>query len=116
MSVRMILFPVFAHVALVFALLFSAARSRLNVVAGEASWRLEVEIGILFYLLTLCAWNTQFADLLFIVLAWIFVVLRILGATGATILDFPPSRTSMASAIVLAAMWIIYVLRLLFAF
>lgn len=116
MSVRMILLPVFAHVALVLFLLFSEARSRSNAAVGEPSWRAEVEIGVLFYILTLCAWNTQFADLLFIVLAWVFVVLRILGATGTTILDFPPSRTFMASAIVLTAMWIIYALRLLFAF
>jgi hypothetical protein len=116
MSVRMILLSIFAHIALVFVLLLSESATDADRPRGDLRWRSEIDIAVPFYLLTICAWNTQFADLLFIVLAWIFVALRIVGATGASVLDLRPSQTFMASAILLAAMWIIYALRLLFAF
>jgi hypothetical protein len=36
----------------------------------ESGWRDELVLPILFYVLTICAWQTQFADLLFVLLAW----------------------------------------------
>ena len=112
MSVRMILLPLFVHVALVFALLFSGFRTASDAGGRGAGWRDELALAVLFYVLTICAWQTKFADLLFLLLAWVFVVLRILDAVpyGAS------SRRNalfIASALVLAIMWVAYALRLL---
>ena len=113
MSVRMILLPVFVHVAFVFFLLFWGTRTRPNRDDHEIGWKRELELPLLYYVLTICAWHTQFADLLFLVLAWIFVALRLTGGIGfvsnATHLNF-----LVASAIVLAIMWAVYAARLLF--
>src|SRR5262249_50499511 len=81
MSVRMILLPVFVHVAFVFYLLFAGMRGSTST-NRDGAWRDEISLAVLYYLLTLCAWHTQFADILFVVLAWIFVVLRILAGIG----------------------------------
>jgi hypothetical protein len=114
MSVRMILLPVFVEVALTFVLLFwggfrAGEGARADV---RASWRDELELPVLFYVLTICAWQTQFADVLFLLLAWIFVVLRVLRAVRG---EAPQGPLWLGSAIVLAIMWAIYAIRLLLA-
>jgi hypothetical protein len=118
MSVRMILLPVFVHVAFVFVLVFWGMRTWSSPgVVREADWRDELVLPILFYVLTICAWQTQFADLLFVLLAWVFVALRILCAVGLGHPDRSAGRNALVvgSAIVLAIMWLIYALRLLLA-
>jgi len=112
MSVRMILLPVFVHVALVFFLLFWSGRG--NRSDADGSWRDELALPVLFYVLTIAAWQTQFADILFILLAWIFVALRVIRAVRNGGTDSRP--LAFASEIVLAVMWLIYALRLLLAF
>jgi hypothetical protein len=113
MSVRMILLPVFVHVALVFVLLFWASRGAgARTDRPAAAWRDEVPLGCLFYVLTIFAWQTKFADILFLVLAWVFVALRVLRAARDE-QDAGPLFTG--SAIVLAVMWLIYAVRLLLA-
>ncbi len=112
MSVRMILLPVFVQVALTFVLLFWTNRPGARS-AGDAPWREELELPILFYVLTIIAWQTQFAELLFLLLAWIFVALRILRAVRNEASNTGPLFIS--SAIVLGAMWLIYAIRLLLA-
>ena len=114
MSIRMILLPVFVQVALTFVLLFwGSVRTRNGARADErGSWRDEVELPVLFYVLTLCAWHTQFADFLFLLLAWIFVVLRILRAVRG---EGQGGPLFVGSAIVLAIAWAIYAFRLLLA-
>lgn len=110
MSVRMILLPVFVHVALIFVLLFWTGR-RSDQKNGRATWQEELSLPLLFYVLTIIAWQTRFADLLFVLLAWVFVALRVLRATRREEGNTGPLFT--ASAIVLAAMWLIYAVRLL---
>jgi hypothetical protein len=114
MSIRMILLPVFVHVALVFVLLlWGRVRTRNGARADErGSWRDEAALGALFYVLTICAWQTKFADLLFLLLAWIFVALRILGAVRSEAQGGP---LFVGGAIVLAIAWAIYAVRLLLA-
>ena len=112
MSVRMILLPVFVQVALTFVLLFWSNRPNTGGANGS-SWREELELPVLFYVLTICSWQTQFADLLFLALAWIFVVLRVLRAARNEGPNTGP--LFMASAIVLGVMWLIYAVRLLLA-
>ena len=117
MSVRMILLPVFVHVAFVFVLLLWDWRGAPAAAERAAGWRDELALPVLFYVLTICAWQTRFADILFVVLAWVFVVLRIAGRLGYG----PPDRSSqgnallLGSAILLAVMWAIYAVRLLLA-
>ena len=114
MSIRMILLPVFVQVALTFVLLFwGSVRTRSGARADErGSWRDEVELPMLFYVLTICAWHTRFADLLFLLLAWIFVALRILRAVRG---EGQGGPLFVGSAIVLAVAWAIYAVRLMLA-
>jgi hypothetical protein len=45
-------------------------------------WHDELAVAVLFYVLTICTWQTRRADLIFVVLALIFLVLRIIGGWG----------------------------------
>lgn len=110
MSVRMILLPVFAQVALTFVLLFWPRNSSR---ATRPGWEQELQLPVLFYILTIVAWQTQFADILFLLLAWVFVALRIVRAVRNE--EGNAGQLFMASAIVLAVMWLIYAVRLLLA-
>jgi hypothetical protein len=80
MSVSTILLPVFAHVAFVFVLMFRHCRSATPGNESAGIWRDELALAVLFYVLTIGAWQTRLADILFLVLASIFVALRIIGA------------------------------------
>lgn len=73
MTVQMILLPLFVHVALVLAVLLRAVRST-EVTADGLRAGLAA---LLFYTLTCLALFTRKADVAFVVLAWIFVLLRI---------------------------------------
>jgi hypothetical protein len=112
MSVRMILLPVFVQVALTFLLLFWSNTTNKRDATGSA-WREELELPVLFYVLTIVAWQTQFADILFLLLAWVFVALRVLRAVRNEGTNTGP--LFIASAIVLGVMWLIYAVRLLLA-
>ena len=113
MSIRMILLPVFVQVALTLVLLFwGSARSKNGGRAEGASWRDELELPVLLYVLTICAWQTKFADLLFLLLAWIFVALRVLRALRG---EAQAGPLFLGSAIVIAIMWAVYAVRLLLA-
>lgn len=113
MSVRMILLPVFVQVALTFVLLFWTSTGAGARAERRATWQEELELPVLFYLLTIVAWQTQFADLLFLLLAWIFVALRVLRVVRNE--DRNAGTLFMAGAIVLGVMWLIYAIRLLLA-
>ena len=100
MTVQEILLPLFVEVILTFLLLFWLAPLRNgdfnagisrpgNVALREPNWSprtLQVgyafsnqfELPVLFYVLTILAYVTHLAGLLFVVLAWIFVIFRIL--------------------------------------
>jgi hypothetical protein len=117
MSVSTILLPVFVHVAFVFVLMFRDWRAAPPVNERAGIWRDELALAVLFYVLTICAWQTRLADILFLVLASIFIALRIIGGLGYG----PTNRLSqrngllLASVILLAVMWAIYAVRLLLA-
>jgi len=117
MSVTTILLPIFVHVAFVFMLMFRDWRPGPSVNERAGAWRDELAIAVLFYVLTICAWQTRRADILFVVLAAIFVALRIIGGLwyGPT---HPPSQRNIlliASVFLLAVMWAIYAIRILLA-
>jgi hypothetical protein len=77
----------------------------------------QLELPLLFYVLTILAWITKQADLLFVVLAWVFVVLRVLHATIHVTSNNVTQRymAFAAGVIVLAIMWVIFIVRILLA-
>jgi hypothetical protein len=137
MSIRMILAPLFVQVALTLVLLFWTAHVRLaavrrgevhprDVALREPNWprretqianayHSQLELPVLFYVLTILAVVTRHADLLFVVLAWIFVLLRLVHAYIHVTSNRMARRfaTFAAGAIVLTVMWAIFMLRIL---
>jgi len=114
MSVTMILLPVVVHALFVFVLLFWGLRGGPAGRAGEGGWREELTLPVLLYVLTICAWQTRAVDYLFLIMAWIFVALRILDALGLATGDRRADRSTLflVGAAILAIMWIIYLVRL----
>jgi hypothetical protein len=137
MPIQFLLLPLYVQVALTFVLLFWMGRSRLgalkrketriaDVALGEPNWPTKVQqisncyanqyqLPILFYVLTTLAIITRDADLLFVVLAWAFVLTRLLHAYIHTGTNNVPQRfyAFLAGAIILLAMWIIFTVRIL---
>jgi len=139
MSFQAMLMPVFALVALTFALLFWMQILRLqairkgqvpahSVALREPNWpaRLtqisnayhnQLETPLLFYVLILLAIITQTADSILFVLSWLFVVSRYAHAYIHLTSNRLPARASvfLVGAIGLALMWIIVAARLTIA-
>ena len=139
MTIQEVLLPLFLEVILTFALLFwlaplragdfSSGRTRPQDVAlREPNWSqrsLQVaysysnqfELPVLFYVLTILAWVTRHADLIFVVLAWVFVIFRYLQAGVHVTSNQVQLRGAFfgVSALVLAIMWIIYIVEILAA-
>jgi hypothetical protein len=125
MTIQEVLLPLFLEVILTFALLFCLAPLRTrdfssgvarpeNVALREPNWSKrslqfaysysnQFELPVLFYVLTILAWVTRHADLIFVVLAWVFVIFRV-RLRGSFFI---------VSAIVLAIMWLIYIVEML---
>lgn len=136
MSIRAILLPLFVEVALTFGLLLWLAMLRRNdLISGavrpaqialrERHWTQrtqqvghafsnQFEVPVLFYLLTVLEIVTRQADLLFVVLAWIFVLTRLAHATVHT----TSNRVRLRGAIygvgvfVLIVMWTAFIARI----
>jgi len=140
MTIQMVLLPVFVQVALTFGLLFWMAGARRatltsgqlkvrDIALGQTAWPdrpqqisnsydSQFQIPLLFYVLVILAWITRHADLLFVVMAWIFVLLRLAHAYIHTASNHVPTRFRLFAAgmFVLLLMWIIFVVRILLAF
>lgn len=137
MSIQMILLPLFVQVALTFVLLFWMAGVRGSALRGgevsyddialrEPNWprrtlavanayHNQLELPVLFYVLTILAYVTRHAGLLFVLLAWVFVALRLLQAAVHVTNNKVPVRGAFfgASALVLAIMWLIFMVQIL---
>jgi hypothetical protein len=137
MTIQQVLLPLFLEVILTFLLLFWLAPLRArdfssgvarpeNVALREPNWSqrsLQVgysysnqfELPVLFYVLTILAWVTRHADLIFVVLAWIFVIFRYLQAYVHVTSNQIRLRGVffIVSALVLAIMWVIYIVEML---
>lgn len=137
MSVRSILLPLFVQVVLTFVLLLWMGSMRVaavrrgdvkprDIALREPNWprRLlqvqyafhnQLELPMLFYLLTVLAWMTRLADTMFVAMAWLFVGLRIAHAYIHVTDNNVPRRgvVFIAGALVLMAMWAIFMLRVL---
>jgi hypothetical protein len=116
MLVQMILLPVFVLVGLTFAVLLGAGR-RVAVAGGDTSLAQgpSAHLYILFYVLVAFAIPLRQADLVMVLLAWVFVVIELFQA--GLLLRATETRGSslfVAGALVLLAMWVYFALRILF--
>ena len=137
MSVQMVLLPVFVLVGLTFALLLwmTTARTRAltgeetrfkDIALGQPNWperatqigncfRNQFELPLLFYILVALALPLRHADLVIVLLSWVFVVTRFAHA-GIFVTSNNVRQRSLAwfaGVLVLLAMWIYFALKML---
>jgi hypothetical protein len=137
MSVQMVLLPVFVLIGLTFALLISMALARRDalvkketkirdIAMGQSNWperatqigncfSNQFELPVLFYVLIALALPIRHADLVIVILSWVFVVTRLIHA-GIFVTSNDLSRRSLAwfaGVLVLLAMWIYFALKIL---
>jgi hypothetical protein len=139
MSIQFVLLPLFVEVLLTFGVMFGMMYFRTStlrrgetrfedIALREPNWPVratqfgyafanQFELPVLFYVLTILEILTHHADQLFVVLAWIFVVMRILQAAVHVTSNNVRVRGGFygVGAIILFIMWIIYVVRILLA-
>ena len=132
MTVPAVLLPVFVQVGLTFFLLFWMGAVRLRALKGrevrvgdialrQPAWPerptqisnaydSQFQLPVLFYALVPLALITRKADLLFVVLSWIFVATRLAHAAIHTTSNNVQQRflAFLAGAIVLLIMWIVF--------
>jgi hypothetical protein len=137
LSLATVLLPLFVEVILTFALLFWAGKLRNgDLRAGtvrpediglrELNWPKrttqvsnaysnQTELPTLFYILTILAYFSHHAGLLFVVLAWVFVVFRLLHAYVHVTHNVPNLRGALfgLGSTVLAIMWLIFIIQVL---
>jgi hypothetical protein len=137
MPVRVVLLPLFVEIILTFVLLFATAFARRrdltsgtthprDIALGQLAWvpktqqlgnafNNQFQLPVLFYVLTILAIITRHADLLFVVLAWVFVLARIAHAYVHVTTNRVMRRGSIfgIGAMVLLVMWLIFMVRIL---
>ena len=114
MTLRDVLLPLFVDVILTFVLLFWMAYQRTTDVTDGSVATREVALPMLFYVLTILAWDTHHAGTVFVVLAWLFVLTRVILAI-VHVTDNNLRRRGpvfIVGAIVLAIMWGNYILNI----
>jgi hypothetical protein len=79
------------------------------------SFQNQFELPVLFYLLTILAIISKHADVLFVVMAWIFVLTRLAHAYVHCTSNNLRARGSLfgIGALVLALMWLIFIVRIM---
>jgi hypothetical protein len=137
MTIQMVLLPVFVQVALTFAMLFwmgsvrtrsvSSGETKMRDIAlGQQAWptrtqqisnnyHSQFQLPLLFYVLVVLAWITRQADLIFVVMAWVFVISRLAHTYVHTTSNHVPTRFKVfaVGVFVLLAMWVIFAVRIL---
>ena len=137
MSVQMVLLPVFVQIGLTFALLLSmvSVRTRAlkgrevslrDIALGQPNWptratqigncfKNQFELPLLFYALIALAFPIRHADLVIVMLSWVFVVTRFAHA-GIFVTSNDVRTRSLAwfaGVLVLFAMWLYFALKIL---
>ena len=141
MSTLAILAPLLAMAALTFILMFGMVLTRRRAVldkkvkpkdllirGGNNPWppqaaqfgdayQNSLELPILFYAVVMLAFITRQADIIFVALAWIFVLCRLVQAYVHTTSNVRKYRSLAfrAGALVLFALWILFTVRLAIA-
>ena len=116
MSIQMVLLPVFVLVGLTFVLLLWMAGARRQALdGGEISFANQFELPLLFYILIALAAPLRHADLVIVLLSWVFVITRFVHAgifvTSNNVGQRGPAW--FAGALVLLAMWLYFALKIL---
>ena len=137
MSVQMVLLPVLVQIGLTFALLLwmASVRTRAltgqevspkDIALGQPNWpqratqigncfRNQFELPVLFYVLIALALPLRHADLVIVLLSWVFVITRFVHAgifvTSNNVQQRGPAW--FAGALVLLVMWIYFALKVL---
>ena len=137
MSIQSVLLPVFVLVGFTFVLLVwmaSARRSAIvsretkirDIALGQQNWpvratqiancyRNQFELPVLFYVLIAIALPIRHADLVIVILSWVFVVTRFVHA-GIFVSSNDLGRRSLAwfaGVLVLFVMWVYFALKIL---
>jgi hypothetical protein len=137
MSLQMVLLPVFVLVGLTFFLLLwmASARARAltgrevslkDIALGQQNWptratqigncfKNQFELPLLFYALIALALPLRHADLVIVMLSWVFVVTRFAHA-GIFVTSNNVQQRSLAwfaGVLVLFAMWVYFALKIL---
>jgi hypothetical protein len=139
MSIPAVLLPVFVLVAMTAVLNIWMGWSRTSsvrrgavkirdIALGERNWlkhtqqlsnafHNQFELPVLFYVLVAFALITRQADMLFVVLSWIFVAFRLLHAYIMVTTNYVPRRAQVhfIGSGVLILMWLIFAVRILLA-
>ena len=138
MSISFVLLPLFVQVLLTFAVGFWLAGVRTpalrrgevrpaDIALREPNWpkhalqignsyQNQFELPVLFYVLTILAVMTRHADLVFVLLSWVFVVTRVLHALVHVTSNDLRQRGALfgVGALVIAIMWLVFIVRILF--
>jgi hypothetical protein len=137
MSIQSVLLPVFVLIGLTFALLLGMIGARRNalvsrqtsikdIALGQPNWparatqigncyRNQFELPVFFYVLIAIALPLRHADLVIVILSWVFVVTRLVHA-GVFVTSNDLNRRSLAwfaGVLVLFAMWVYFALKIL---
>lgn len=136
MSVPSILLPVFVQVGLIFFVLIWMGRQRAialksgmrvaDIALGQHVWparaqqaansyQNQFELPVLFFALVPLAMFTHKADLLFVLMSWIFVLSRIVHAFVHVSSNHVPTRARLfeLGVAILLVMWTIFAIRIL---
>ena len=135
MSITAILLPVYVQVALTFVLLLWMGGTRVatlrsgevkvrDIALGERNWPTralqiqnsyhnQFEIPVLFYVLVVLALFTRKADMLFVVMSWMFVASRLVHAAIHTTSNKVSWRFQafVVGVLILIVMWVIFAFR-----
>lgn len=137
MSVQAVLLPVFVLVGLAFTLLMGMAVARTrslrlgetrfeDIALREPNWSArptqiancfsnQFEIPVLFYILIALALPLRHADLVIVVLSWVFVITRFVHAGIFVTSNNVPQRglAWFVGVVVLLVMWIYFAVRMM---
>jgi hypothetical protein len=137
MSLAAVLSPLFVEIALTFGLLIWLGPQRRNDLASgktrsrdialrQPNWpprtmqvansfSNQFELPVLFYVLTILAWDTRHAGIAFVIMAWLFVLFRLVHAyihVTSNIVRLRGAAYGVA-AVVLLLMWLIFAVQVL---
>ncbi len=137
MSVQAVLLPVFVLIGLAFTLLMGMAVARTrslrsgetrfeDIALREPNWSAratqiancfsnQFEVPVLFYILIALALPLRHADLVIVVLSWVFVITRFVHAGIFVTSNNVPQRglAWFAGVVVMLVMWIYFALRMM---
>src|SRR6185312_4401882 len=137
MPIPFVLLPLFVEVLLTFGVMFGMMYHRTsslqrgetrfeNIALREPNWPAraqqfanafanQFELPVLFYVLTILSIITHHADVIFVVLAWIFVIFRVAQAFVHVTSNNVRFRGGFygVGALVLFIAWVIFIVRIL---